>query len=145
MQKALALKFCACMLLLSSILVSANGAAMKSRQVSCPVIIIVCSSEEPCRGPKYTFVANVTGGYPDREPTYKWNVSAGTITSGQGTGVIEVNDSGVTDKSLTVTVEVGNIIPKGCPTTESYTIQRGKASNPSAKTRRVRMRCKDYL
>jgi PKD domain-containing protein len=135
MRRTLALKLCACMSLLGGTLISTNNASVKPPPASCPVITIFCVSKEPCRGPNYTFTANVSGGYADREPTYKWSVSAGTIASGQGTSAIEVNDGGTTDKPLTVSVEVGNIIPEGCPTTESNTVQRAKSTNPSAKTR----------
>jgi len=127
-------KLWACMLLLGSTLASTDNTAIWPRQQTCPVIKIVCWTEEQCRGPKYTFAVAIAGGYSDREPSFKWSVSAGTITSGQGTGEIEVNGGGVTDKPLTVSIEVGNIIPDGCPATESYTVEHAKSSNPPAKT-----------
>lgn len=123
------------MLLLGIALASANSAEVKSRPDSCPLIKIACSPDKSCCGPKYTFTVDIMGGYPDREPSYKWSVTAGTINSGQGTGSIEVDASSVNDKPLTVTVEIGNIIPEGCPTTESYTTQCAKPSNVLGQTR----------
>lgn len=136
MKTAHLLTSCVCiMLLLGIALASTSSAEVKPRPDSCPVIKIACLSSESCCGPKYTFTANISGGYPDREPSYKWNVSAGTITSGQGTGSIEVDASSANDKPLTVTVEIGNIIPEGCPTTESYTTRCAKPSNTLSQTR----------
>lgn len=136
MKTAHLIASCTCiMLLLGITLASNNSTEVKLCSDSCPIITIACLSDESCCGPKYTFSANISGGYPDREPSYKWSVSAGTITSGQGTGSIEVDASKVSDKPLTVTVEIGNIIPKGCPTTESYTTQCAKPSNALGQTR----------
>lgn len=127
---------CGCvMLLLSIALASTNSAKVRPRLGSCPVIMIACLSNEPCCGSKYTFSANISGGYADREPTYKWSISAGTITSGQGTGSIEVDASKANGKPLEVTVEVGNVIPDGCPTTETYTTECSKPLNVVSRAR----------
>ena len=134
MQNEIALKVLVCMALLCGTPTSTNRVAVKPRIESCPVIKIVCSRKEACRDPNYTFAVNIAGGYMDREPSYKWKVSTGTITSGQGTSEITVSDREGTDKSLTVSVEIGNIIPEGCPATESCTVQRGQLSGTSAKT-----------
>jgi hypothetical protein len=121
--------------LLGVVLASTNNLEVKPRPYSCPVIKIACLPSESCCGPKYTFTANISGGYPDRDPSYKWIVSAGAITSGQGTGSIEVDASKAGEKPLTVTVEIGNIIPEGCPITDSYTTQCAKPSNALSRTR----------
>jgi hypothetical protein len=136
MKKKRVFLSCGCLMMLLSIaLASTNSAKVKPRLDSCPVIMIACLSNEPCCGPKYTFTANISGGYADREPTYKWSVSAGTITSGQGTGSVEVDASKINGQPLKVTVEVGNVIPDGCPTTESYTTECSKPSNVLSRAR----------
>ena len=67
-----------------------------------------------------TFTANVGPGVPPASG-YNWSVSAGTITSGQGTTSITVSttkdDSG---KSITATVEVTGLDPS-CGKTASCT------------------------
>jgi hypothetical protein len=68
---------------------------------------------------KYLAV-DITGGYLDRKPTYKWSVSAGKIKKGQGTDSIVVDTSCAGDKPITATVEIGNVIPEGCPSNSSY-------------------------
>jgi hypothetical protein len=42
---------------------------------------------------------------------------------GQGTGSIDVDGSCADGHPITVTVEIGNIIPDGCPTKSSYTTE----------------------
>lgn len=93
---------------------------------SCPVIAIRCLSEKSCCGPKYRFAVDITGGYLDQKPTYKWKVSTGKITKGQGTSSITVDANCTGDKPITVIVEIGNVIPGGCPTTASYTTECDK-------------------
>ena len=43
--------------------------------------------------------------------TYNWTVSAGTITSGQGTSSITVDTKGTGGQTITATVEVGGVDP----------------------------------
>ena len=99
---------------LLAILALSNVRAIPTGADSCPVITITCGSSETCCCQSYTFAANVSGGYPDKEPTYRWSVSAGRITKGQGTSGIEVDVSGITE-DIEVTVKVGGIQPDGCP------------------------------
>lgn len=129
---------CGCALLFSVALASTNPTEVMLHQGMCPVITVICSSGKTCCGPKYTFTANITGGYADREPTYKWSVSVGTITKGQGTSSIEVDASNLDDKPMTAMVELGNIIPDGCPTTENYTTECSKPSNVVSRGRPCR-------
>jgi hypothetical protein len=53
-------------------------------------------------------------------PTYNWSVSAGTISSGQGTSVITVDTAGVGGQTVTATVELGGVDP-ACSRTASCT------------------------
>jgi hypothetical protein len=52
--------------------------------------------------------------------SYKWTVSAGTITSGQGTSSITVSTDGLGGQDVTATVHVGELDP-ACPQTASCT------------------------
>lgn len=88
---------------------------------SCPVISVRCSDEKDCCGSTRSFAVDITGGYIDRTPTFKWTVSKGKIKSGQGTDSIAVDAVCTAEKPLIVTVEVGNVIPEGCPSTASFT------------------------
>lgn len=100
-----------------------NADVSPNHQSSCPVIKIGCSSSKPCCGATYNFTANITGGYVDRKPTYKWSVSSGKITKGQGTGSIDVDVTCGDGKPITITVEIGNVIPDGCSSSASYTTE----------------------
>lgn len=79
----------------------------------CPVMSIDCPAGEVEEGQTVRFRANVAGG--DTRvvaPTYRWTVSAGKIVAGQGTPEIIVETSGVGDRGITATVEVGGYLPE---------------------------------
>jgi hypothetical protein len=88
--------------------------------VVCPNITSSCpDAVEP--GTPITFSANVGAGTPPAS-TYNWTVSAGTITSGQGTTSITVSTENLGGQSVTATVEVGGLDPS-CGRTTSCTTQ----------------------
>jgi hypothetical protein len=83
----------------------------------CPQVAVSCPNEVDA-GQPITFTASVTGeGAPS--PTYNWSVSAGTISSGQGTSTITVDTNGVA-QSVTATVTIGGLDPS-CNATNSCT------------------------
>jgi hypothetical protein len=71
-------------------------------------------------GTPATFTANFQQGTPTVSETYNWTVSAGTITSGQGTSSITVDTKGLGGQSITATVEIGGVDPS-CNRTASCT------------------------
>jgi len=96
-------------------------------------------------GQPMTFTATSSG-----DVSYNWTVSAGTITSGQGTSSITVDTTGLAGQNVTasVTISGGTITPDcGCPTTASETAsvqakpaanlvdQYGKLTNDDVKAR----------
>jgi len=83
----------------------------------CPTVNVTCPSDVS-EGGSVTFTANFTQGTPQVTPTYNWTVSAGTITSGQGTSAITVDTKGLGGQTVTATVEVGGVDPS-CPRTAS--------------------------
>ena len=100
-----------------------RGSHVSNSGGTCPVIKIRYSCSKLCCGKMRNFAANITGGYVDRKPTYKWSLSSGKITKGQGTDSIDVDATCGEGKSITVTVEIGNVIPDGCPSSASYTTE----------------------
>jgi hypothetical protein len=87
----------------------------------CPTVGVTCPSDVE-EGQPATFSANFSQGTPTVSETYNWTVSAGTITSGQGTSSITVDTTGVGGGSVTATVEVGGVDPT-CNRTASCTVQ----------------------
>ena len=71
----------------------------------CPNVSIYCP-DTVAPGQPVTFTANVSGGTPNVTPQYNWTVSAGTITSGQGTTSITVDTSALAGRPVTAKVEV---------------------------------------
>jgi hypothetical protein len=85
---------------------------------SCPTVS-VSSTDTVTSSQPITFTANVSGG-AKVAPTYSWTVSAGTISSGQGTSSISVDTTGIDGQSVTATVDVGGY-GYGCRTSNSST------------------------
>jgi hypothetical protein len=84
----------------------------------CPTVSVSCPSEVDA-GQSITFTASLAGETGGATPTYNWSVSAGTISSGQGTSTITVDTAGVAT-SVTATVSVGGLDPS-CNATSSCT------------------------
>ena len=92
----------------------------------CPTISVSCPSDVD-QGSPITFTASGAG---DMNVTYNWSVSAGTISSGQGTSSITVNTDTLGGQSVTATVELGGLDPS-CSRTASCTTGV-RAPNPPA-------------
>jgi hypothetical protein len=81
--------------------------AAQQSQSKCPTTKMTCPDLVKI-GEKLTFTANVQGGDQNVTPTYNWTVSAGAISSGQGTSTVIVDTKGLTENtSVTATVELG--------------------------------------
>ena len=86
----------------------------------CPTVAVSCPNEvDP--GQPITFTASVSGGDSAATYTYNWSVSAGTISSGQGTSTISVDTNGLAGQSVTATVSIGGADPSCTGTTASCT------------------------
>ncbi|HEV7396728.1 MAG TPA: hypothetical protein VGN86_09495 [Pyrinomonadaceae bacterium] len=80
----------------------------------CPTVNVSCpDSAQP--GQPITFTANFSGS---GSVTYNWSVSAGSISSGQGTSSITVDTSNLGGQTVTATVELGGLAPS-CTRTAS--------------------------
>jgi len=98
---------------------------------ACPSVSVSGPAGITKPGDPMTFVANVTGG---EGITYNWSVSAGTISSGQGTSSITVDTTGVAGgSSITATVEIGGT-PAGCDCPKTASETAGVAAPPQAET-----------
>jgi Bacterial Ig domain len=85
----------------------------------CPTVSVSCPSEVDA-GQPITFTATLTGDTGGATVTYNWSVSAGTISSGQGTSTITVDTTGIGGQSVTATVNIGGLDPS-CNATNSCT------------------------
>ncbi|HEU4795630.1 MAG TPA: Ig-like domain-containing protein, partial [Pyrinomonadaceae bacterium] len=86
----------------------------------CPVVTVTCPNDVG-PGEPITFTATVREGDPGATWTYNWSVSAGTITSGQGTSTITVDTAGLSGQPVTATVNLGGADPSCTGTTASCT------------------------
>ena len=113
---------------------SAQPAAPEiSAAQQCPTVTVSCpdTAKENLEG-ALTFTANVSGGDPNVTPTFNWTVSAGTISSGQGTSSISVDTTGIGGQTVTATVDVGGF-SRECRTSNSCTTSIEKKSAPPVK------------
>jgi hypothetical protein len=83
--------------------------AQMDKAQDCPKFGITGPSVMVAAGDTATYTAHVDSAGPDLR--YQWSISAGEITSGQGTPIITVKQPIV---GVTVTVEIIGL-PKGCP------------------------------
>lgn len=82
--------------------------------VPCPTVSIDCPTDVVTAGNPVTFTANISGGDSGATLGYNWTVSAGTITSGQGTTSITVDSTGV-QGSIVATANITGL-PAECTT-----------------------------
>lgn len=76
-------------------------------QAGCPQAQVVCPDSVEKTG-KLAFTATIKGGDQNVTPTFNWTVSQGSIGSGQGTSVIELDMTGIVEgTSVTATVDIG--------------------------------------
>jgi hypothetical protein len=113
--------------------------------VACPDCVPACalcpSTSTSCpdavdQGMPITFTAGGSLGSL-QAISYKWTVSVGTITSGQGTSAITVSTDGLGGQNVTATVHVSGLDP-ACPNQSSCTTAGETAGNPLPQVRRVR-------
>jgi len=76
----------------------------------CPTVEIDGLGEVD-QGTVLVFIARVVGTIPARKHDFKWTVSAGTITSGQGTESITVDTTGLGGVEIIATVELSTASP----------------------------------
>lgn len=97
----------------------------------CPEISISCPTGDVQPGSPATVSVNVSGG-GNPSVTYNWSVSAGTISSGQGTPSITVDTTGLDGQTVTATVEVGGLPPE-CDRTRSCSFTVGTPVSPQCR------------
>ena len=97
----------------------------------CPAVRVSCPDSGAENEPA-TYTADVSGGDSAVTPTFNWTVSAGTISSGQGTSSITVDTTGAGGQTITATVDVGGYA-RECATSSSCTVSVTKKGPPAAK------------
>jgi PKD domain-containing protein len=92
----------------------------------CPTVSVSCPSSVDLGSP-ITFSSTTADNV-----TFNWSVSAGTITSGQGTSSITVDTAGLGGQTVTATVELGGLDP-ACSRTASCSTSVTAPSAPATK------------
>ena len=95
-----------------------GAAAPRAPQCQCPKVEVSCP-DSVRGGEPVTFAASIENAPAGAKLTYHWVVSAGIISSGQGTSSVTVDTTGETGMT-TATVEVGGL-PESCPESASCT------------------------
>lgn len=92
----------------------------------CPTVS-VSSPDTAKSGVPFKMTAVISGGDKNVSPTFNWTVSAGFISSGQGTATITIDTTGVSSP-ITATSEVGGYAPDCRTSASSTTMVEGKVS-----------------
>jgi hypothetical protein len=121
----------AVLVLLAAIGTMSFPASAQEEAVSCPTVTVSCPDSVEV-GKELTFTASVSGGDANVTPTFNWTVSAGTISSGQGTATIIVDTTGTGGQTVTATVDVGGFA-RECSTSNSCTTSVTEKSVPAKK------------
>lgn len=105
-----------------ALLPGAGASAPRQRPQTgpCPNVTVSCPDTVTESAPM-TFTAKVSGGDQNVTPTFNWTVSAGTITSGQGTSSITTDTAGIGGQTATATADVGGY-DRNCSTSSSCTV-----------------------
>jgi hypothetical protein len=109
--------------LLSFILLLALASVIRAQSplTTCATVDLDGPSEvDP--GAQVIFKIRITGPVHTTKPEFKWTVSAGTITTGQGTQEITVDTVGLGGQDITATAELSGA-PLGCKASFSITTQ----------------------
>lgn len=109
------------------------AAQQPSATQQCPTVTVSCpdTAQENLED-ALIFTANISGGDASVMPTFNWTVSAGMISSGQGTSSIKVDTTGIGGQTVTATVDVGGFL-RECRTSNSCTTSISKKTAPPVK------------
>jgi len=86
----------------------------------CPVFRVSCFPNTDSSVAPLACMVYPSGVLPGQEFTYQWNVSTGSIASGQGTRRITVNLNGTEAETIKADLEIGNL-PPTCERKTSFT------------------------
>jgi hypothetical protein len=92
--------------------------------LECPSFHVECFPDSNSANAPLACMVYPSGVQANQNLTYEWDVSAGTILSGQGTRRIILNTGGTQPGELIATVSVGGL-PTKCTTRASYSMPLG--------------------
>ena len=91
--------------ILSIVFLLTFASAVKAQSLeACAIEVVGPSTVNP--GTPLVFKVKVTGKLPTTTPEYKWYLSLGTISKGEGTDEITVDTTGLAGTTLTATAEI---------------------------------------
>jgi hypothetical protein len=95
--------------------------------LECPTFRVECFPNDRSANAPLACMVYPSGVHPEQKFDYHWTLSAGTITSGQGTRRIILNTDGIEQQSITATLDVS--IPAGkCATKVSEIVSLTQGS-----------------
>lgn len=112
------------------ILLATPFGALAFASQQCQIVSVEVPAGEINEGNPLVFTAKLNAVVPTAKPEFKWTLSAGTITEGEGTGRITVETAGLGGQDVTATVEVSGI-STACATviSKSVSIVAGPSCN----------------
>lgn len=107
---------------MASFLLLAPIAAFAGVAQKCPTVWISSSTAEITDGKPLVLVARLIGLSTTAQPEFHWEVSAGTIVSGQGTPQVTVETAGLAGQIVTTRVSVSGIAACSIEAFHSFSI-----------------------
>jgi hypothetical protein len=101
-------------LILTALAILAPGPAFAQTPEKCPVVWLDGPTGDVAHGSPIVFSAQLTHVNATERPEFRWETSAGTIMSGQGTSSITVDTAGLGGVTVTARVIVSGIVTT-CP------------------------------
>jgi hypothetical protein len=107
------------------VLLASFGLAAAQTTGPCQIASVEASAKDTDKGPEagtpVIFSAKLNTKVPTAKPEFSWQISAGTIRTGQGTDSITVDTDGLAGQTITATVSIAGVSTL-CSTSATQTV-----------------------
>jgi len=93
----------------ATVLLATFGVGSAQTSDRCQMVSVEVSAKEVDEGMPVVFGAKLNAVVPTAKPEFKWHITAGTITEGEGTSSITVDTAGLGGQSIEATVSVSGV------------------------------------
>jgi hypothetical protein len=103
------------------VLLASLGVGAAQTSDKCQIVSVEAPAKEVDAGISIVFSARLNTIVPTAKPEFKWQISAGTITAGEGTSSITVDTAGLGGQLIEATVSVSGV-PTTCSTSATQSV-----------------------
>jgi len=95
---------------IAAVLLATVGVGTAQTSSPCQFVSVESSAVDTQAGTQVIFNAKLNTVIPTAKPEFRWEITGGTITAGQGTSSITVDTSGLVGQSIDATVSVAGVL-----------------------------------